>query len=491
MRTRLTERLGIALPILQAPMAGVSTPAMAAAVSNAGGLGAVALGAGTADQARQAMAAVRAATNRPFGVNLFTHAPAVRDVAREAGWLDRLQPVFAEFGVEPPQSLTELYRSFNEDDAMLAAVVEARPPVVSCHFGLPAPNRVAAIKAYGGFLLVSATTVAEARTAEAAGADAVVAQGYEAGGHRGTHGLDDEAIGSFALVPQIAAAVSVPVVCAGGVADGRGIVAALALGAEAVQIGTAYVACPESAAAAPYRALLADAARSARTGVTAAISGRPARSIRTRFVDELGPHEAAAPAYPVAYDAGKALAAAAGANGSPEFAAVWAGQHVIPDRTLPAAELTRHLMADAAAVLSRLASHVVHGPVTWADAESWLARYGIAWEGGDVDLLVSLFTQDARYIEKPFDPPLDGRDAIATYWGEGARDTQRDVSFTADVWSVVDGVVLAGWAAQFVRLPSGVQVSLDGVFRLRLQRDPGGAVLCSELREWWYKQEGG
>lgn len=354
MKTRITDLFGIELPILQAPMAGVDTPVLAAAVSEAGGLGNIALGALSAAAARDKIAAVRFQTDRPFGVNVFTHATPRVDDEGNARWLAYLRPYFQEFGAEPPPALTAIYASFNDDPALLTVLCETQPPVVSCHFGLPAPDRVSAIKGYGGVLVVTVTTVDEARQAEAAGSDAVVAQGYEAGGHRGCFQADrDERLGTLALVPQVARAVSIPVIAAGGIADGHGIAAALALGADAVQIGTAYIACPDSAVDAGYRALLASE-RSRSTLVTPVVSGRPARIIRNRFSEEIGEVDAPLPDYPIAYDAGKALAAAAKRAGSMEFSATWAGQHVLPERVLPAGDLTRRLAAEARAELSRL-----------------------------------------------------------------------------------------------------------------------------------------
>jgi nitronate monooxygenase len=353
MKTRFADLLGIDLPIVQAPMAGISTPALAAAVGEAGGLGSIALGASTAEQAAEAMAAVRAATGRPFAANVFAHAAPRPDPDADAAWLARLRPYFAEFGAEPPAALRVIYRSFDDDPDMLAALLQAKPPVVSVHFGPPGAAAAAAIKGYGGRLLASATTVEEALACERAGADAVVAQGFEAGGHRGTFGPADEEIGTLALVPQVVDAVSIPVVAAGGIADGRGIAAALALGAEAVQLGTAYVACPEAATPQAYRELLADP-RSRHTAVTAAISGRRARTVVNRFARELGPAEGEAPDYPIAYDAGKALAAAASRAGSADFAAMWAGQHVVRGRALPAGELTLRLMDEALSAMRRL-----------------------------------------------------------------------------------------------------------------------------------------
>lgn len=354
MQTQVTDLLGIALPIVQAPMAGVSTPAMAAAVSNAGGLGNIAIGHLAPQAAAEAIRAVQAATDRPFGVNLFTHATPQFDAEVNRRWLERLRRRFREFGAQPPGDLTLLYSSFNDDPGLLEVVLETRPPVVSCHFGLPTADRIAAVKGYGGLLLGTVTNVTEAIESAAAGLDAVVAQGYEAGGHRGAFFMyDDDCIGTLALVPQVASAVSLPVIAAGGIADGRGIAAALALGAGAAQLGTAYIPCPESAAGEAYRALLASE-RSQSTVVTAVISGRPARTIRNRFYDEFHDSDDLVPPYPIAYDAGKALAAAASNAGSAEFSPTWAGQHVARGRALPAGELTERLAEETRAELARL-----------------------------------------------------------------------------------------------------------------------------------------
>jgi nitronate monooxygenase len=343
--TSLLERLGIELPILQAPMAGVDTPALAAAVSNAGGLGALGLGATDAGDARAKIAEVRAATSRPFNVNVFVHAPARPDPEREADWLAGLTPAFRAYGAEPPAALKTIYRSFNEDDAMLAALVETAPPVVSFHFGLPDVARVAALRETGAFLIASVTSLAEGRAAEAAGMDAVVAQGYEAGGHRGVFdpaGPDDE-LGTLPLTGLLAECLTVPVIAAGGIMDGAGIAAALALGAAAAQLGTAFVACTESAASAAHRTALLRG-EAVHTVMTASISGRPARCIRNRFTalaDELG--ELRPPDYPIAYDAGKALNAAAAARGEYGYGAQWAGQGAPLARALPARELVEAL----------------------------------------------------------------------------------------------------------------------------------------------------
>jgi len=343
MPKRLTSLLRIDLPIFQAPMAGISTPAMAAAVSNAGGLGFLAFGASTAAQAKKLMDETRALTDRPFGVNLFCHAPAQPDPARDAAWMAHLAPYFAEFGADGAAGgeLAEIYTSFLADPAMLALLLEERPAVVSFHFGLPPPSTIAALKARGIVLLGGATDVDEARQVEAAGLDGIIAQGIEAGGHRCVFdpSKGDPAIGTFALVQLIARATSLPVIAAGGIMDGRGIAAVLLLGADAAQLGTAFLLTPESNAAPGYRALL-NSERALRTRTTSAISGRDARSIVNRYIEEAdGPDAPLKPDYPVAYDAGKRLHAAALAKGSFEFGATWAGQAAYLVREMGTTEL--------------------------------------------------------------------------------------------------------------------------------------------------------
>lgn len=341
----LIRKLGLRVPLIQAPMAGVSTPSMAAAVSDAGGLGSIGVGNLDAEAARAMVRAVRSLSDRPFNVNVFCHAPATPDPAREAAWLSRLEPHFARYGACPPASLREIYTSFLDDDAMLAMLVAERPPVVSLHFGLPGADRIRALREAGITLLATATHLDEARAAEAAGVDAVVAQGYEAGGHRGTFDPDapDEALGTIALTRLLVRNLTVPVVAAGGIMDGAGIAASLVLGASAAQLGTAFLLCPESAADPGYRrALQEQPAR--RTVMTTAISGRPARSLANHFTD-LGRQAppGAVPSYPIAYDAGKALHAAASAAGESGYGAHWAGQGAALSRSLPAGELVKVL----------------------------------------------------------------------------------------------------------------------------------------------------
>jgi len=346
----LLENLAIELPIIQAPMAGVSSPAMAAAVSNAGALGSIGVGATDPDGARGMIAAVRGLTERAFNVNVFCHRPAAIDNARETDWLEQLRPHFEQSGAKPPSRLTEIYRSFVEDDAMLAALLTDKPPIVSFHFGLPSPQRIQALKAAGIVLLASVTNVIEAQAAVQAGVDALVAQGYEAGGHRGVFEPDaeDACLGTIALTRILVRRFELPIIAAGGIMDGAGIAAVLRLGAVAAQLGTAFIACPESDADAAYRqALASDAAH--HTVMTRVISGRPARCLPNRFT-ALGADipSRRIPSYPVAYDAGKALNAAAKAAGETGFGAQWAGQGAPLARALPAAELVRVLAEEIA-----------------------------------------------------------------------------------------------------------------------------------------------
>jgi len=347
----LLDRLGMTCPIIQAPMAGTSTPALAAAVSQAGGLGSIALGAAGVDAGRAAIHAVRARTRRAFQVNLFCHTPAIADPAVEAAWIAALAPHFAALGADPPVALDEIYRSFLVDDAMLAMLVAERPAAISFHFGLPSPDRIAALRATGAVLMATATNPREAAAIAAAGIDIVVAQGIEAGGHRGDFdpAADDDALSVVALVGQLARG-PLPVVAAGGIMTGGGVAAMLALGAVAAQLGTAFIACPESDADPAYRAALASEAAQ-HTVMTAAISGRRARCVAnafTRLGAEVG-DAAAVPAYPRAYAAGKALNAAAKRAGRGDYGAQWAGQGAPLSRPMPAADLVRLLASECAA----------------------------------------------------------------------------------------------------------------------------------------------
>jgi nitronate monooxygenase len=352
MTTRhLTERLGIELPIIQAPMAGVSTPAMAAAVSEAGALGSIGVGATDAEGARAMIHAVRALTERPFNVNLFCHKPAVADAAIERVWIDRFRPLFAEYGAAPPSHLFEIYRSFVEDDAMLRMLVEERPAVASFHFGLPPADAISALRDAGILLLATATKLDEAKAIAAAGIDAIVAQGWEAGGHRGMFDPDgcDEELGALALTRLLVRSLDLPVIAAGGIMDGAGIAAALEIGAAAAQLGTAFIACDESSADIGYRTALAgDGAH--HTAMVRAVSGRPARIMANRFAAlDVGIAAAEIPAYPIAYDLGKALHAAAKAQEDYGYGAQWAGEGAPFARPMPAAGLVGLLAAELSA----------------------------------------------------------------------------------------------------------------------------------------------
>lgn len=352
MQTVLARRLNLDHPIIQAPMAGTSTPALAAAVSNAGALGSIAVGALDAEAARAQIRAVRALTDRPFNVNVFCHAPSPLDEPRNRAWIGALRPLFAGFGVEPPEALREIYASFLVDDALLAVLVEERPAVVSFHFGLPDAGRIAALKASGALLLATATTPEEGRAAQAAGIDMVVAQGVEAGGHRGVFDpTDDPRFATLPLTRLLVRDLDTPVIAAGGIMDGAGIAAVLALGAAGAQLGTAFVACPESAADAAYRRVLLGP-NAGRTRISAAISGRPARGIENAFM-RLADENLAAP-YPYAYDLGKALNAAAKASGDDGYGAQWAGQGAPLVRAIPAAELVRDLATETRTALEAL-----------------------------------------------------------------------------------------------------------------------------------------
>lgn len=318
--------------VVQAPMAGSSTPELAVAVCHAGGLGFVALGALNAAEAGKQIRAVRQGTDRVFGVNLFCHAPARRDAAREAEWTRTLRPVFRRFGAEPPAALSEIYPSFRGNDAMLAVLLAEKPAIVGCHFGLPKPDQIAALKAAGCRLWATATSVAEGRAIVAAGFDAIVAQGYEAGGHRGIfhpHGPDDR-LDHLALARALVP-LGLPVVAAGAIMDRVSARAAMDAGAVAVQCGTAFLRAPEAATAAAHRAALSGG----QTVMTRAISGRPARCLANDFtlVDD-----SAAADYPVAYDIGKALHAAAAAKGNTGYGAFWAGTGAAASVARPAGE---------------------------------------------------------------------------------------------------------------------------------------------------------
>jgi len=340
---------GIELPVIQAPMAGSQASALAIAVSNAGGLGSLPCAALDAKGIRRELTALReglqkqGGTTKPYNVNFFCHVPPTPDAGVEKAWRERLKPYYDEFGIDAANIPAGPGRS--PFDAAAAEVLEEfRPPVVSFHFGLPSPELLQRVKKMGSKVLASATTVDEARWLEAHGADAVIAQGVEAGGHRGIFLSDDltTQVSTLALVPQVVRAVKVPVIAAGGIADARGVAAVLALGAVAAQVGTAYLLCPEAMTSVIHRAALkSDAVR--HTALTNIFTGRPARGMVNRVVRELGPINPAAPAFPLATAAIAPLRARAEAAGNPDFSPLWSGQNATGCREIGAAELTRAL----------------------------------------------------------------------------------------------------------------------------------------------------
>jgi nitronate monooxygenase len=343
----LQSLVGVELPIIQAPMAGVQGSALAVAVSDAGGLGSLPGALLSPEALREELAAIMAQTSRPYNVNFFCHALASPDAEREAAWRATLAPYYEEFGLDVSTIAAGGGRA--PFSAVVADVLdEFRPAVVSFHFGLPSPELLARVRNWGSKVLSSATTVDEARWLEARGVDAIIAQGFEAGGHRGMFLSDDltTQVGTLALVPQIVNAVKTPVIAAGGIADAKGVAAALALGAAGVQVGTAYLLCPEATTSAVHRAALkSEAAR--HTALTNVFTGRPARAIVNRVMKEVGPISAAAPAFPLAASAIAPLRANAESLGSGDFSPLWSGQNASGCKEIPAARLTRELAAEA------------------------------------------------------------------------------------------------------------------------------------------------
>lgn len=341
MNTGLTQTFRLRHPIIQAPMAGTSTPELAAAVSNAGALGSIAIGAVDAEEALRQIRATRALTDRPFNVNVFCHATAAPDPDGDQSWIDSLRPLFDRFDAGPPAQLRDIYASFLTDEAKLQVLLEERPAAVSFHFGLPTPRQIAALKTAGIVLLATATSPAEGQAVQAAGIDMVVAQGWEAGGHRGVFDpADDLRLATLPLTRMLARQLTIPVIAAGGIMDGQGVAAAMMLGAAGAQLGTAFVPCPESAADEAYRQAMAGP-NAHRTQVSAVLSGRPARGLENDFMRSADPDRIAA--YPRAYDIGKALNAAAKAAGDDGYAAQWAGQGAPLSRIMPADQLVRTL----------------------------------------------------------------------------------------------------------------------------------------------------
>ncbi|CAN5602821.1 nitronate monooxygenase [soil metagenome] len=353
---RLLDLLGIEVPIVQAPMAGASGSAMAVATSEAGGLGSLPCAMLDAAEVRVELGAIRQRTAKPINVNFFCHTPAQPDAGREVAWKSHLAAYYTELGLDASDSLPGVARD-PFDETMCEIVEELEPEVVSFHFGLPERSLLNRVKASGCVVLSSATTVEEARWLEDRGCDAVIAQGYEAGGHRGMFLTDDIStqVGTLALVPQVVDAVTVPVIAAGGIADGRGIAAAFALGAAGVQIGTAYLFTPEALISPLHRAAL-HSAREDQTALSNVFSGRPARSLTNRIMREVGPMSDAAPAFPTAGGALAPLKAVAEAAGATDFSSLWSGQAAGLGRETSAGDLTRQLAEDATRQLSLLTS---------------------------------------------------------------------------------------------------------------------------------------
>lgn len=341
----LQSTLGIELPLIQAPMAGVQDSALAIAVSNAGGLGSLPCAMLGPEALRAELTKIRAQTARPYNVNFFCHRPPQPDATREALWRQSLAHYYREFDIDPATiPAGPGRRPFDAETAELLA--EFKPQVVSFHFGLPEVSLLARVRSWGAKVISSATTVDEACWLEAHGADVIVAQGLEAGGHRGIFLGDDltTQMGTFALLPQIVRAVKVPVVAAGGIADAAGVRAALALGAAGVQVGTAYLLCPEATTSAIHRKAL-QGPMAQHTALTNLYTGRPARGIVTRLMREQGPLSHLAPAFPLATGAVAPLRAKAEAAGLGDFSPLWAGQNTSGCRPVPAAQLTRELAA--------------------------------------------------------------------------------------------------------------------------------------------------
>ncbi len=349
----LLDLLGIDLPIVLAPMAGNSTPELVAAVSNAGGLGSYGCAMLSREQLIDEAQRMKALTNHSFNLNFFCHAPPNVTAEQERAWRAKLAPYYGEFGVDPNATASGSRRPF--DDETCDAVVAIAPKVVSFHFGMPNADQVGRLKAAGMVLMSSATTSAEARRLVELGADVIVAQGFEAGGHRGMFLSSDinTQVGTMALVPQVVDAVDVPVIASGGVADARGVAAALALGAAAVQVGTAYLFSPQAKVSVLHRAALR-AAQDDATVLTNLFTGRPARGILNRFVRELGPMNTTAPQFPMAANAVTPLRAQVEQRGSGDFTPLWSGQAAALAHETDAGELTRALATGALELLGDL-----------------------------------------------------------------------------------------------------------------------------------------
>ena len=348
---RLLDLLKLEIPIIQAPMAGSDSVALARSVSSTGALGSLACALLSPDEVHQAVGALRDGMTRPFNLNFFCHAMEAPDIVATQKWKTLLKPHYEQLGLDI-ESVADTRLRLPFDDEMCAVVEEVRPEVVSFHFGLPNPDLIERVKRQGIKILSSATSVREAKWLESRGCDAIIAQGFEAGGHRGMFLEKNIATqpGLFALLPQVADAVSVPVIAAGGIADARGVVAALALGAAAVQLGTAYLFCPEAKVSPLHRQALEQAADNG-TAVTNLFSGGPARGILNRYLQQCGPMSDVAPAFPYAATFVAPLRAASERAGSLDYMQLWSGQSAGLAKSMPADQFTRKLAAD---VLTKL-----------------------------------------------------------------------------------------------------------------------------------------
>ena len=346
--SNLLNQLGMSCPIIQAPMAGTAPPKLAAAVSNAGGLGSIAVGATDLDGAVAQIQQTRALTDCAFNVNFFCHARAQQDQGKQSDWLKRFAPEFAKFNATPPSALTEIYQSFLTDDAKFQMILDQRPAVVSFHFGLPSTDKINALQDKGIILFSTAITLADALEAQAAGIDAIVAQGWEAGGHRGiiAPSSADTRLGTLALTRILSENLFIPVIAAGGIMDGAGIRAALNMGATCAQMGTAFIDTDHSLADAAHRtALTSDAGH--HTVMTPVLSGRPARCLANAFTRwDVDTDYADIPDYPIAYDAAKSLIGAAKAAGDIDYGAHWAGQGAPLSRAMSVVEMMETLKTE-------------------------------------------------------------------------------------------------------------------------------------------------
>lgn len=346
MSSTLQQRLGLASPIVLAPMAGSTTAALAAAVSNAGALGSHGCAAMTVKQAREDIRNIAANTNKPFNVNFFCHQAPITDPTRDAKWIDLLTPYFREFDTEPPGELKLGYKGLNDNPAMVDMLLEEKPPIISFHFGVPNSDIVSQFKAAGIMLFGCATHLKDAKAIEVAGLDAIVVQGFEAGGHRGVFNVsEDTQAPLFTLLEEIAAHCQLPLIAAGGIMDGSDIAQALQAGADLVQMGTAFLLCPEAKTSDAYRAALT-AGSGTDTTIISVISGRPARGFSNRLHAELADKACLMPDYPFPYSASKALTAAASRRGSEDFLVHWSGTGVDRIRALPTAELIAALQRE-------------------------------------------------------------------------------------------------------------------------------------------------